>query len=93
MGGTQTVRTLSNAKEYQLDFSDSTLENTQTLLEFWYGHTDKALDCWLTKTTSAVKNLVKKEHFKVYFDKPEEAVTSILYFAEGAMQKNKYLVQ
>jgi len=36
---------------------------------------------------------VKKENFKVYFDKPMEIVTSILYFAEGVMQKNKDLMQ
>jgi len=66
----------------------------ETRKHYWRtgGHTNKALDGWLTKNTSAVVNLVKKEDFKVYFDKPVEIVTSILYFAEGVMQKNKYLM-
>jgi len=66
----------------------------ETRKHYWRtgGHTNKALDGWLTKNTSAVVNLVKKENFKVYFDKPVEIVTSILYFAEGVMQKNKYLM-
>ena len=57
------------------------------------GHINKVLDGWLTKNTSAAINLVKNENFDVYFDKPVEIVASILYFAEGAMQKNKYLMQ
>jgi len=67
----------------------------ETRKHYWRtgGHTNKVLDGWLTKNTSAVGNLVKKENFDVYFDKPVEIVTSILYFAESAMQKNKYLMQ
>ena len=67
----------------------------KTRKHYWRtgGHKNKYLDGWLTKNTSAVVNLVKNEHFKVYFDTPVEIVTSILYFAKGAMQKNKYLMQ
>ena len=38
-------------------------------------------------------SLVKKGNFKVYFYKPVEIVTSNVYFAESAMQANKYLMQ
>ena len=53
----------------------------------------KKFDGWLRRNASEVKSLVSKENFQVYFDKPVEIVTSNVYFAEGAMQKNKYLMQ
>lgn len=67
----------------------------ETRKHYWRtgGHTQKVLDGWLTKNTSAVVSLIKKENFKVYFDKPVEVVASILYFVEGGMQKNKYLME
>ena len=76
----------------------------ETRKHFWKTAGDlmkrnKALDGWLTpqqhlnKNTSTVVSLVIKENFDVFFDKPVEIVTSNVYFAEGAMQKNKYLMQ
>ena len=68
----------------------------ETRKHFWrniYRHRKKDLDGWITKNISAVASLVKKENFKVYFDKPVEIVATNVYFAEGAMQKNKYLMQ
>ena len=67
-----------------------------TRKHFWrkiHGQRKKDLDGWQTKNSSAVVNLVKRENFKVFFDKPVEIVTSNVYFAEGAMQENKYLMQ
>ena len=79
-------------KNINWDFPIPLLE---TRKHFWRtgGHTPKTRDGWLTKNTSAVVNLVKKENFQVYFDKPVEIVSTILYFVEHAMQKNKYLMQ
>ena len=51
-----------------------------------------ALEGWLTKNASAALQLMEKENF-LYFDKPVEIVASNIYFANGAMQKNKYLMQ
>jgi len=48
---------------------------------------------WLTKNVSVAVQLMVKENFKVYFDKLVEIVASNIYFANGAMQKNKYLMQ
>ena len=79
-------------KNINWDFPIPLLE---TRKHFWRtgGHTYKARDGWLTKNTSAMASLVKKENFEIYFDKPVEIVSTILYFAEFAMQKNKYLMQ
>ena len=68
----------------------------ETRKHFWrniYRHRKKDLDDWLTKNISAVSSLVKKENFNVYFDKPVEIVATNVYFADGAMQNNKYLMQ
>ena len=68
----------------------------ETRKHFWrniYRHRKKDLDGWQTKSSSAVSSLVKKENFKVYFDKPVEIVTTNVNFAERSMQKNKYLMQ
>ena len=68
----------------------------ETRKHFWrkiHGQTKKDLVGWLTRNDSAVLSLVKKENFNFYFDKPVEIVTSNVYFAEGAMQENKYLMQ
>ena len=67
----------------------------ETRKHFWrniHGQTKKDLDGWLARNGSAVSNLVKKENFNVYFDKPVEIVTSNVYFADGAMQRNEYLM-
>ena len=68
----------------------------ETRKHFWrniYSHWREDLQGWQTKNISAVVSLVQKENFKVYFDKPVEIVTTNVYFSEGAMQKNKYLMQ
>jgi len=69
----------------------------ETRKHFWKSDGYKykaALAGWLTlKNSSAVWNLVKNENFDVYFDKPVEMVLSVSYFAEVAMQKNKYLME
>ena len=69
----------------------------ETRRHFWkneyHGDRKKKFDGWLRRNASAVKSLVSKENFQVYFDKPVEIVTSNVFFAEGAMQKNKYLMQ
>ena len=68
----------------------------ETRKHFWrkiYHHRREDLDGWQTKNHSEVVSFLKKENFKVYFDKPVEIVTSNMYFAEGAMQENKYLMQ
>ena len=54
---------------------------------------DLELDGWKTENSYAVPSLVKKENFKVYFDKPVEIISTNVNFAEGAMQNNKYLMQ
>ena len=89
---TQTVRKLSNAKEYQLDFSNSAFGNTQTLLENWWSYKQSSRRL-VNKKHFSSGEFGEKKNFDVYFDKPVEIVTSILYFAESAMQKNKYLMQ
>ena len=70
----------------------------ETRKHFWKHTSDNvnkklAQDGWLTKNSSAIAKLMKKENFKVYFDKPVEIVVSNIYFAEGAMRKSKYLMQ
>ena len=70
----------------------------ETRKHFWrkargQGKKDLELDGWQTKNSSAVSSLVKKENFKVYFDKPVEIISTNVNFAEGAMQNNKYLMQ
>ena len=70
----------------------------ETRKHFWKDAGDNmnkklAQDGWLTKNSSAIVKLMKKEHFKVYFDKPVEIVASNIYFADGPMQKSKYLMQ
>ena len=67
----------------------------ETRKHFWkdiYGR-KKDIDGWLTTNSSALVSLMKKENFNVYFDKPVEVVTTNIYFADSAMQKNKYLMQ
>ncbi|KAJ7391847.1 hypothetical protein OS493_016137 [Desmophyllum pertusum] len=90
--GTQTVRTLSDAEQYQLDFFDSAFENTKALLEN-RGHTKHAKDGWLTNNTSEVIGFMRKENVQAYLDKPVEIATSNLYFVENGMQRNKQLMQ
>ena len=68
----------------------------ETRKHFWKdinGPRKKDLDGWLTRNSSTFASLMKKENFNVYFDKPVEIVTSNVYFAESAMQANKYLMQ
>ena len=68
----------------------------ETRKHFWrniYRHRKKDLNGWLTKNDSVVSSLVKKENFKVYFDKPVEIVATNVYFGEGSMQNNKYLMK
>ena len=93
MEKTQTVRTLSDAKDYQLDFSDSAFGNTQTFLERYFWSEEKRSRRLAIKNGAALASLMTKENFNVYFDKPMEIVVSNVYFAEGAMQENKYLMQ
>ena len=71
------------------------IPNMETRKHYWRtgGHAQEVLDGWLTKNTSAVVSLMRKENFKVYFDKPVEMVASILYLVEGGIQKNKHLMQ
>ena len=68
----------------------------ETRKHFWKdisGQRKKYLDGWLLKNGAALASLMTKENFNVFFDKPVEIIVSNVYFAEGAMQKNKYLMQ
>lgn len=71
------------------------IPNLETRKHYWRtgGHAQKVLDGWLTKNTSAVVSLIRKENFTVYFDKPVEIVASILYSVEHGLKKNKHLMQ
>ena len=71
------------------------IPNLETRKHFWRtGNDFKSLsENWLTKNSSEVANLMKKDNFSDYFDKPVEMVVSILYVVERGMLKNKRLMQ
>ena len=71
------------------------IPNLKTRKHFWRtgGHTQSILHGWLTKNTSEVVSLIKKDNFRDYFDTPVEMVASILSAVEHGMRKNKRLMK
>lgn len=67
----------------------------ETRKHYWRtgGEEVKIRDGWLTKKTGKFLTWMRRKNVVRYFDKPVEVATTIVFFAQYSMQKNKFLIK
>ena len=82
-------------KPMSIDWNFPIPYQMETRKHYWRtgGEKNKVRGGWLAKNTSSFISWISSENVVDYFDKPVEIATSILFFAQNGIKKNKYLMK